>query len=270
MSIAHRAYKAGFNLADRFGLHFVKNHFYSPTPDLRAIPADYWRRQSDMPGIDLDRAGQLRVLDRVKTFKSDYVTLPLSNSFGSVDVEMLYSLVRIFNPRKVIEIGSGHSSLIISKAKNPECELVCIEPYERPEGNGHRLIKKLVQSVPLDEFASLRKNDILFIDSSHVLKEASDVLYEYLEILPRLQNGVIVHIHDVFLPLPYPKAWVVDDLRFWNEQYLLQSFLAFNSAFHVLWAGNWMALNLPEQVASAFPSFRRGHMPGSFWMQKIQ
>ena len=133
-----------------------------------------------------------------------------------------------------------------------------------------RLIDAPVQQVSLAEFERLRENDILFIDSSHVLKIGSDVEFLFLEVLPRLNPGVIVHIHDIFLPANYPRRWVVDELRFWNEQYILQAFLAFNRAFEVLWAASYMNIKHPERLESAFPSYKRGQRPpGSFWMRKI-
>jgi len=270
VSLLHRCYKTAFRAANRVGLHVVKNHFYSPTPDLDSIPASYWNEKSALVGVKIDVSGQLEMLRRISAFRTEYSTLPLTNSFGRVDVEVLFSMVRMFNPSKVIEIGSGHSTTIIRKAKRPDCELVCIEPYARIPGDGFGLIRQPVQSVPLDLFADLGENDVLFIDSSHVLKEASDVLYEFGEILPRLRKGVLVHVHDVLLPYHYPKVWVADDLRFWNEQYLLQAFLAFNSAFDILWAGSWMATYHPDELRAAISSFTPETRPGSFWMRKIE
>jgi len=121
------------------------------------------------------------------------------------------------------------------------------------------------------EFAKLKENDILFIDSSHVLKIGSDVQYEYLDILPRLSKGVIVHVHNIFLPAEYPKEWVLKDYTFWTEQYLLQAFLAFNDSFEVLWAGNYMHLKYPNELEDAFSSYKRDErLIGSFWMRKIK
>lgn len=105
----------------------------------------------------------------------------------------------------------------------------------------------------MDLFQSLEANDILFIDSTHVLKIGGDVKYEYLEILPRLQNGVIVHSHDIFFPCEYPKNWTLENHWFWTEQYLLQAFLAFNSAFEILWAGQYMNRKYPDKL-TVFPS----------------
>ena len=114
-------------------------------------------------------------------------------------------------------------------------------------------------------------HDILFIDSSHVLRIGGDVQYEYLEILPRLARGVIVHSHDIFLPAEYPRHWVLEEHKFWTEQYLLQAFLAFNDSFEVLWAGSYMHLKHPEKLEEAFSSYKRERtLPGSFWMRKVK
>lgn len=127
-----------------------------------------------------------------------------------------------------------------------------------------------MEEIPLSTFQKLKENDILFIDSSHVLKIGSDVFYEYLEIIPRLNKGVIVHSHDIFFPEEYCKEWVVKKQIFWNEQYLLQSFLSFNDSFEVLWAGRYMLCKYPDKLKTAFNSFVRGKSwPCSFWMRKI-
>lgn len=121
------------------------------------------------------------------------------------------------------------------------------------------------------EFQKLKENDILFIDSSHVLKTGSDVQYEYLEILPRLNKGVLVHFHDIFLPAEYPQKWILEDHKFWNEQYLLQAFLAFNDSFEILWAGSYMHLNHPDKLEQFFKSYNKNkRWPGSFWVRKIR
>ena len=127
-----------------------------------------------------------------------------------------------------------------------------------------------IQDVSLDEFQSLRKNDILFIDSSHVCKIGSDVQFLFLEVLPRIRPGVVVHIHDIFMPMEYPKQWVLDQHLFWNEQYILQTFLSFNTTFEVLWAGQWMHIKHPDALMKAFPSYKTGVWPGSFWFRRTR
>jgi hypothetical protein len=135
-----------------------------------------------------------------------------------------------------------------------------------------KLIEDKVQDVSLDLFTSLKRGDILFIDSSHVLRSGGDVQLEYLEILPRLASGVLVHIHDMSLPKPYPRIYY-DTQLYWNEQYLLQGFLIFNSRFKVLWPGNYMIIKYPEKVRAVFPEFHLMRQsfpmsePSAFWME---
>ena len=110
--------------------------------------------------------------------------------------------------------------------------------------------------------------DILFIDSSHVAQIGSDVTYLFLEIIPRLHPGVVVHIHDIFLPMEMRKEWVLDEMRFWTEQYLLQAFLAFNREFEVLMANSYLGLYHVDVLRATFP-----RSPwwggGSFWMRRM-
>ena len=200
-------------------------------------------------------------------------------AFEAVDAEMLFGLIRLLKPRRVYEIGSGFSTLLAAdalrrnRADGHSCRFIAIEPYPSAELEAElprdvELWRVPVQEVPLDEFESLCQGDILFVDSSHVCKIGSDVQFEFLEVLPRIRPGVVVHIHDIFMPVEYPKQWVLDWHRFWNEQYLLQTFLSFNAAFEVLWAGQWMHINHPDLLMKAFPSYRAGVSPGSFWFRR--
>ena len=154
--------------------------------------------------------------------------------------------------------------------------LIAIEPY--PGGvlkagfpGLSQLMQRPVQEVPLTFFERLQANDILFIDSSHVVRIGGDVIYLYLEVLPRLAPGVLVHVHDVYLPRHYPKRWVVDSRRFWTEQYLLQAFLAFNRTFEVLWAGMYAAARWPDDLERLLPNplgQQINYESGSFWMRR--
>ncbi len=116
-------------------------------------------------------------------------------------------------------------------------------------------------------FSQLQSGDILFIDSSHTVKIGGDVNYLFLEVLPRLKPGVIVHVHDIFLPFEYRRDWVLDEFRFWNEQYLLQAFLTFNSEFEVLLANYYLSSHHKEHLQAAFPDLP-GWIGGSFWMRR--
>jgi hypothetical protein len=269
---------------------------YGPVPDVKALRDELWSRHSELVGIDLNEPGQLELL-RIfsEKFKGEYEALPRdrtplaheyyvnNTAFSSVDGEILYCMIRHFKPRRIIEIGSGFSTLLAARAvlKNEEeepgrkCELTAIEPDPKPMLRGSlpglsRLLVERVEHVEMREFESLAEGDILFIDSSHVLKIGSDVQYEYLEILPRLGKAVLVHSHDIFLPAEYPREGVLGG-TFWNEQYLLHGFLLFNEAFEVLWAGSYMHLTHPDKLEEAFSSYNRAtRWPGSFWMRKVR
>jgi hypothetical protein len=160
-------------------------------------------------------------------------------------------------------------------AEGRPCVITAIEPFPgerlRRGVDGVELRRTELQDVPLELFTSLQAGDILFIDSTHVLRIGSDVQYEFLEILPRLAKGVVVHVHDVFLPAEYPREWVLKERRFWTEQYLLQAFLAFNDTFRVLFAGHFMHLRHSREFAAAVPNYDPArHGPGSFWMRRVR
>jgi hypothetical protein len=121
------------------------------------------------------------------------------------------------------------------------------------------VIPQRVQEVPLDLFQSLQAGDILFLDSSHIVSVGSDVVREYLEIVPQLNPGVLVHIHDIFLPSDYPREAVLRNLCFWSEQYLVQAFLSFNSDFEVLWGSSAMQTFHSQELESAFPQWRESY-----------
>ncbi len=293
--VFNRIAKAVYLFFERLGVHITPSHYYMPIPNSRELRDDLWDKQTEMTGIDLRDEAQIELLKAFAAdYSAEYGAFPREKTsnpnryylncpdFGPVDGEILYCMIRHFKPKKMMEIGSGYSTLLSAQAarknaeEGAECEFIAVEPYPREFLKAgipglSRFIQARVQEVPLSEFEDLREGDILFIDSSHVLKIGGDVQCEYLEILPRLKRGVIVHIHDIFLPQEYPKEWVRDRFRFWNEQYLLQAFLAFNDSFEVLWAGNYMNLKHPEPLKRAFPTYVEGiTKPGSFWVRKTK
>jgi hypothetical protein len=284
-----------FRLWERLGFHVTPNRFTEPIPDSRHLPHALWERRPELVGIDLNEESQRKLLVEFSSrYQSEYDAFPqaptaerdrffLDNAFfESVDAEVLYCMIRHFRPRRIVEIGSGYSTLLAAQAVtvNRErdgavCDLVAVEPFPSEVlRNGvpglARLLETPVERVPIEEFTSLGQDDILFIDSSHILRIGGDVQYEFLEILPRLAPGVLIHVHDVFLPYEYPKEWVLEEHRFYTEQYLLQAFLSFNQAFQVLWAGYFMHREHPDELRAAFGSYRTGEpRPGSFWMRRI-
>lgn len=230
---------------------------------------------------------QLHLLREVfPKFRDEYETLPTAPTddytvfhfgnglFDGTDALVLYCMLRHLRPRRVIGVGSGYATRLAAQAAraNGSTELVCIEPYpdevlqEGFEGLAS-LITARVEEVSLDLFTTLGADDVLFIDSSHSVRTGGDVTFLFLEVLPRLKAGVVVQVHDVFLPHEYPREWVVDGLRFWNEQYLLQAFLTFNSGFRVLLANSYLDVRYPDVLRDAFPN-APWWGGGSFWMQR--
>ena len=269
------------------GMFPIRDHYYEPFVAPSRLRRSL-RQVRPLGGLDLDVPRQLALLERFD-FEKELLAVPLEDSgtrefyynnpaFGSGDAEFLYSVIRHFRPRRVLEIGSGFSTLLAARAirRNREddpryaCEHTCVEPYEMPwlESLGVRVIRERVECLGHDVAEALEENDILFIDSSHVIRPQGDVLFEYLELLPRLKRGVLIHVHDIFTPRDLPDEWISERVRFWNEQYLLEAFLSHNSEFRVLAALNHLKHDHFETLARKCPILRRQpeREPGSFWM----
>ncbi|NEQ32952.1 MAG: class I SAM-dependent methyltransferase, partial [Leptolyngbya sp. SIO4C5] len=197
------------------GVFPIRDHYFEPQFDNRNPRLDF-AQDRNLQGIDWNILGQLKMLGSF-TFSQELLSLPktkpgalefhLNNgAFESGDAEYWYQIIRAIKPNRIFEVGSGNSTLMAVKAinKNHEedpnykCNHCCIEPYEMPwlEEAGVSVIRKRVEEVELSFFSQLKENDILFIDSSHIIRPQGDVLFEYLELLPSLNKGVIVHIHD--------------------------------------------------------------------------
>jgi len=286
-----------FPVWERHGFHVTPVHFYQPIPDTESLPETLWDRPSELLGIDMNDSVQLDLLTKhFPRFRSEYERIPIQPTgergsfhldnklFGGTDALVAYCMVRQFQPQLIIEIGSGLSSVLLAQAaaRNGRSDLICIEPFPREfVRNGfpglRSLIEKKVQDIDLEFFSQLESSDLLFIDSSHAVKIGGDVNYLFLEVLPRLKPGVIVHVHDIFLPFEYRRDWVMDEFRFWSEQYLLQAFLTFNSEFEVLMANRYLAHRYLGDLKAAFPSLEKlkATLPnsvrwggGSFWMRR--
>jgi len=257
---------------------FPDGHFYSPVVDrewLYSRRDEIWAGGSEMRGVDFNDASHRKILKKIfPRFIGDF-DYPekalgdkdspqgyfLENSqFSGLDARALFVMLRWLKPRQVIEVGSGFSSLLTADVNqrflDGKTDFRCIEPYPRPflkagfEGLS-KLVVSPVEAVPMDMFQSLQANDILFIDSSHVSKTGSDVNYLLLEILPRLRPGVIIHIHDIFLPEDYPQDWVLGEGRSWNEQYLVQALLIYSSGLEVLFGSHYAYRRHPETLRDA-------------------
>ena len=275
-----------FPFWERHGFHVTPARFNQPIPDTQSLPETIWSRPSELVGIDMNESAQLNLLGSFSKFRDEYQQFPTGKTgvhnqfylgnrlFDRTDALVAYCMIRHFQPRLIIEVGSGFSSLVLGQAaaKNKNSGLICIEPFPREflreDFPGlQSLIEKKVQDIDLEFFSQLDPGDILFIDSSHTVKIGGDVNYLFLEVLPRLKPGVIVHVHDIFLPFEYRRDWVLDEFRFWTEQYLLQSFLTFNSEFEVLMANYYLNHYHQDQLKATFPDLS-SWVGGSFWMQR--
>ncbi|MDK3155435.1 class I SAM-dependent methyltransferase [Kamptonema cortianum] len=280
-----------YKIWDFFGVMPLSYHYYQPVFNASELSEKTWTEEDPLYGIDLNTEQQLTLLGKLQ-YNDELTQFPIQKKsensldfyydnwmFCSGDAEILYSLIRHYKPKRLIEIGSGFSTRIAKQAivRNQQegyrTEHTCVEPYEAPwlEKLGvDRVIRERVETLPIDFFETLEANDILFIDSSHVLRTRGDVFYEYLQILPKLKSGVIVHIHDIFIPFEYPKSWLTQERWFWTEQYLLQAFLVHNSAFEVLLGLNYLAHHHRDALNRCCPVFeqQKDRVASSFWIRR--
>lgn len=270
------------------GIYPIVDHYYEPlfNPMLLRRPLSLPR---SLPGIDFNEAGQLTLLAQFR-FSAELARFPndragdigfyFNNPMFSVgDADCWYSMIRHFKPRRIIEVGCGMSTMMAAAAleKNAaedwayNCVHVCIEPYEASwlAGlGGITLWRQRVEEVDPLEFCRLGRDDLLFIDSSHMIRPQGDVLFEILEILPTLASGVIVHVHDVFSPRDYRDDWIRKEHKFWNEQYLLEAFLSMNREYEVICALNWLYHSHFEALAAICGSDLRRQEPQSFYIRR--
>lgn len=270
------------------GVYPLRDHFYEPLFHPRHLPPGHDRVDRELPGVDLDVAGQRQLLARLH-YGGEIEALSnaprgpgvpdfLARNFGPGDSEFLYSMVRHVKPRRIFEIGCGNSSLVSSAAlarnrsDDPARggELTCIDPLApaKVDATGARVVRRRVEELGRRFFAELARDDLLFIDSSHVIRPRGDVLFELLELLPTLKEGVYVHLHDVFTPRDYPAALLNERGCFWNEQYLLEALLTGNRGLHVVAALSHLWHHHFDELAAACPLLRAApaRQPGSFWM----
>jgi hypothetical protein len=269
---------------------FPPGHFYSPEIDREALAAErdrVWPPPSleGVPGVALDLDGQRRLLERLSRFSGGFEDLVAGDAtgprfedenpfFSGLDSRMLFAMLRFLAPRRMIEVGSGHSSLLAAAVNRRflggEMELTCIDPFPRDFLRSGvqgitTLVERRAELVGVAPFLALRRHDVLFIDSSHVVKTGNDVAFLYLQVLPRLAPGVVVHVHDIFLPDEYPQSWVLGEGRSWNEQYLLQALLVDSHGYRILFGSHCASLWLADAVESSFGGRFGG---GSLWLER--
>jgi len=198
---------------------------------------------------------------------------PGNGMYGRADAAVLHAMLRHHRPKRFLEVGSGYSTAValdVVERHLPDLQITCVEP--NPERLRSRLrpadkvdlIEACVQDVPVSTFAELQAGDVLLIDSTHVAKSGSDVVWLYLHVLPLLAPGVIVHVHDVHWPFEYPERWIREG-RDWTEVYLLRAFLTHNAAWRIRLMTSWLWTQRPQLV----PEPLRGEPTGSLWMQRV-
>lgn len=274
--------------------------YYSPVPDLRRLQQNRgrWSKPSELAGVKIDMA-QMKSLWKClsASFLAEFESLPSyaelkAASYGEgytpLDAMTLYFLLRQYRPARYLEVGAGLSTYYALRAgaQNAEegrsMEIRCIEPFAHEKLRsltGIHLIEKEVQEVPGSIFEGLGAGDVLFIDSTHSLKIDGDVSYLYLEILPRLNKGVLIHIHDI--PFPYntpfpPETWIFERgwPVFWTEAMMLQAFLCHNSAFQIRLSLPLIRFEDEDFIRQSVPNYdqRKGPGPDTFssiWLERI-
>jgi hypothetical protein len=273
-------------------------HFYSPVPDLEDLERrEVWTRRSDLSGIDFRPEAQVSLLLELGNKygrECDWPAEPTddptafyteNSSFSFGCAAAAHCMIRDRKPRRLIEIGSGVSSIVLSNALDanerdggPPAEYTIVDPYpsstlDALPGSRPKVVADRVEVLDRALFEGLEAGDILFIDSGHVVRIGGDVNYLVLDVLPRLAPGVSVHFHDVGLPFEYPRAYATNPAfrMLWTEAYLLQAFLEFNSEFEVVLAMAYLTADHPASFRRAFPSFDPGRhkaTSGSLWIAR--
>ncbi|WP_229311521.1 class I SAM-dependent methyltransferase [Larkinella rosea] len=279
---------------EQYHTMYPPGHFYSPIvniEELKPLRTTLFSTKPDqLKGIDLREGFQFRLL---QLFADYYDTIPFPDrqnasfryyfendlySYG--DAIVLHSMFRHFRPQRIIEVGSGFSSAAMLDTNerffdsllqftfidpNPERLYGLLRNEDRASAT---VLASRLQSVPLQGFEKLEKNDVFFVDSTHVSKTGSDVNYIFFEILPRLQSGVLIHFHDIFYPFEYPEEWVLGWKGFgWNESYMLRNFLMYNHDFEILFFNSFMQQNYSAWFSKHMPRFLN-NPGGSIWLRK--
>jgi predicted O-methyltransferase YrrM len=289
LSALDRLRRVGFRKLQGLGYHLQPNDFYTPLNDCAFLDAnrDLWTSLTPVTDIDWRREQQFAVAEEIGRFVDELRDVPertdrpgtycWDNGFwNNADALVQYGLVRSRQPLRYLEIGCGWSSLLLARALGRNvrpCSVDLIEPYGNDEmlaalpreWTRHRTI---LQRADLALVERLGPGDVLFFDGSHCAKAASDVNWFFFRLLPRLRPGVLIHLHDIFLPDDYPEEWIFERGQTWNEQYLLQAFLMNNKTYRVLIANRYLYRAGRETLDRLY----RGVQPSfgcSFWMEKI-
>jgi hypothetical protein len=269
------------------GFSLLGDHFYEPAPNLRLIREKYSDQPRRLPGFLLSPVLAEKAEEVVRPYIAEYIASPAYQTYGRKnwfytgwDAAYYYCLIRWRKPHTITEVGRGMSTQIAcvalerNAAEGSPGTIVSIDPYDREcqTSKTMRLVTTELQLISSAERAELVKADILFVDSSHVVKWGSDVLELFQSWIPDVAPNTLVHIHDIFSPFDYPESWLVEQKRFWNEQYLFEAFIAFNRQFQIECPVHLLArTGAFDQIAD------RNHVPelsgatgAAMWLKKIK
>ena len=274
-------------------IKYPHGHYHSPIPSKEEILKKEHQifkiRKKEINGIELNEKEQFALLEEIKKYYNEIPFEDYENNktryyfdnswYSYSDAIFLYSIMRHFQPNKIIEVGSGFSSAAILDInelflKN-KTKCYFIEPcpqrllslLNENDKKNHKIISCCIQNVKLEFFKQLKENDILFIDTSHVSKTGSDVNYLLFDVLPNLNSGVLIHFHDIFYPFEYPKKWVLEG-RAWNECYILRAFLEYNSKFKIIFFNTFLEYYYEGWFRQNMPLCLK-NKGGSIWLRTV-
>jgi len=274
------------NILNYFGIFPLRNHYYEPLFNFKQLKKKLYKDRN-LPGINFNLNQQLNNLSSL-VYTNELIDLNLKKNstnfnfnikngfFEHGDAEIYYQLIRHIKPKNILEIGSGHSTLIaleaIKKNKNIDkinTKINCVEPYENTwlDNFNIKIIRKKIEDLNTNYYLSLKSGDILFIDSSHMIRPQGDVLKIFFEIIPKLKKGVIIHIHDIFTPKDYPEKWLINENRFWNEQYLVEALMMNKNRYEIYLMLNYLKNNAYKKLKEKCPYLKKKFEPGSLYLK---
>lgn len=282
-TLYRKVHRTGLSAAARVGLNVARTaDYYSPLPvrsDLERT-RERWDRPSSMVGVEWGTPAMEERLGRMVGEHGEELSelppyeeakrLGYGPGFTVVDAQLVYLMLRDLKPERVMEVGSGLSTWYMSRALERNAEegssgrITCIDPYSGDRVRalpGVEVVRREVQDVAPEEFRELDDGDVLFIDSTHVVKIGGDVPHLYLEVLPRVRPGVVIHSHDIHFPYntPHPAEQYVLRAkwpRYWTEAMLLQAFLAFNREFEIVLSAGILRYEDEAFLERTLPGYR--------------
>lgn len=287
----------------KIGFVVLPNHYYISVADIHELGKTkaVWAKPSEMIGVNIDLVEQLRRLtELVAPFQNEYksnmaykegLERGFGPGFGYIEAQCLHGMIRSLKPRRLIEIGSGVSTYCALRAAAMNAEeghhmhISCIEPFPSVflrDNNEIELITKKAQDVDISFFEKLGSDDIIFIDSTHAVKPGGDVAFIYLEIIPRLKKGTVIHIHDIFFPYAYQRD-VMRSLFQWSETAFLQALLVNNSGIGIIFSLSMLHYKAQTSLKRVFPEYLpatssedglagaddAGHFPSSIYLRVL-